>query len=101
MDQVEAIFSHPTVRPGPALRNFADYVRTEPDALVRFGLVAKILLGKLPDVPGDQLGHLEHADLAFAVEYGAKRIVSVDLSSFLFVLQPVLLDIVPQFFCEF
>ena len=69
--------------------------------LVRFGLVAKILLGKLPDVPGDQLGHLEHADLAFAIEYGAKRIVSIDLSSFLFVLQPVLLDVVPQFFCEF
>ena len=83
------------------MRNFADYVRTEPDALVRFGLVAKILLGKLPDVPGDQLGHLEHADLAFAIEYGAKRIVSVDLSSFLFVLQPVLLNVVPQFFCEF
>jgi len=68
---------------------------------VRLGLVVKISPGKLPDVPGDQLGHLEHADLAFAVEYGAKRIVSVDLSSFLFVLQPVLLDIVPQFFCEF
>jgi len=72
-----------------------------PDALARPGLVVKISSGKLPDVPGDQLGHLEHADLAFAIEYGAKRIVSVDLSSFLFVLQPVLLDIVPQFFCEF
>ena len=65
------------------------------------GLVVKFLVGKLPDVPGDQLGHLEHADLAFAIEYGAKRIVSIDLSSFLFVLEPVLLDVVPQFFCEF
>jgi len=68
---------------------------------MRLGLGVKISPGKLPDVPGDQLGHLEHADLAFAIEYGAKRIVSIDLSSFLFVLQPVLLDVVPQFFCEF
>ncbi len=68
---------------------------------MRLGLAVKISSGKLPDVPGDQLGHLEHADLALPVEYGAKRIVSVNLRSFLFILQPVLLDIVPQFFCEF
>jgi hypothetical protein len=40
----------------------------------------------LTDVPGDQLRHLEHADLALAVKNRSERIVGVDLSSLCLVL---------------
>ena len=49
----------------------------------------------------DELGHLEHADLALAVEHWLERIVSIDLRSLFLVLQSVLLDVVPKFFGEF
>ena len=49
-------------------------------------------------MPGDQLGHLEHADLALAIEDGAERVVSVDLGSLFLVLETVLLDVVPELF---
>jgi len=53
------------------------------------------------DMSRDKLGHLEHAHLTFAVENGAKRIVGINLGSFLFILTTVFLDVVPQFFREF
>ncbi len=54
------------------------------------------LLGAGLDVPVYQFGHLEHADLAFAVKNRAQRIVSVDLRSLLLVLETVLLDVIPK-----
>jgi hypothetical protein len=49
----------------------------------------------------DELGHLEHADLTFAVKYRPERVVRVNHCSFLFILTTVFLDVVPQFFREF
>ena len=46
----------------------------------------------------DKLGHLEHAHLALAVEYRPERVISVDLSSLLFILQTMPLDIIPKLF---
>ena len=46
----------------------------------------------------DQFGHLEHADLALAVENGFELVVRIDLGPFLFVLQTVLLNVVPKLF---
>jgi hypothetical protein len=54
----------------------------------------------LLDVSRDELGHLEHADLALAVKYRLERIVRVDHRSLLFILATVFLDVVPQFFRE-
>ena len=50
----------------------------------------------LSDVARDELGHLEHADLALAVKNRSERIVGVDLRSLGFVLKTVLLDVVPK-----
>ena len=44
----------------------------------------------------DELRHLEHADLALAVENRTEGIVSVDLGSLRFVLKTVFLNIVPK-----
>ena len=44
----------------------------------------------------DELRHLEHANLALAVEDRPHGGVRVDLRPFLFVLQAVLLDVVPE-----
>src|SRR5207248_2923665 len=52
------------------------------------------------DMSGDELGHLEHTDLTFAVENGTKRIIGINLGSLLFILTTVFLDVVPQFFRE-
>ena len=49
---------------------------------------------------GDKFRHLEHADLALAVEYGPERIVRVDHGSLFLVLTTVLLDVVPKLFGE-
>ena len=35
---------------------------------------------------GDELGHLEHADLTLAIEDGSERVVRVDLRSLFLVL---------------
>ncbi len=50
----------------------------------------------LADMTRDELRHLEHADLALAVENRSERIVGVDLGSLRFVLKTVLLDVVPE-----
>jgi hypothetical protein len=50
----------------------------------------------LTNVARDELRHLEHADLALAVEYGPHRVVGVDLGSLRFVLKTVFLNIVPK-----
>ena len=49
---------------------------------------------------GDQLGHLEHADLALAVEHWLERIVRVDHGPLFLILATVLLDVVPELFGE-
>ena len=49
----------------------------------------------------DKLGHLEHTDLALAIENRPERIVSVDLSSLCLVLKAVLLDVVPKLLGHF
>ena len=49
----------------------------------------------------DELGHLEHADLALAVENRSERVVGVDLRSLGFVLKTVLLDVVPKLLRQF
>ena len=51
-------------------------------------------------MPGDELGHLEHAHLTLAVENGTKRVIGINLGSFLFILTTVFLNVVPQFFRE-
>jgi hypothetical protein len=60
------------------------------------GLPAKDLF----NVSGDQLGHLEHTDLTFAIENGTERVIGINLGSFLFILATVFLNVVPQFFRE-
>ena len=52
------------------------------------------------DMSGDELSHLEHTNLTFAVENGTKRIIGINLGSLLFILTTVFLDVVPQFFRE-
>src|SRR5687767_4443755 len=52
------------------------------------------------DVSGDEFGHLEHGDLAFAVKDGLERVVRVDHGPLLFVLKSVLLDVVPELLCQ-
>ena len=48
----------------------------------------------------DELGHLEHAHLALAVKYRPEIVVCVDLRSDFFVLQTILLDVVPKLLSE-
>ena len=48
----------------------------------------------------DELCHLEHADLALAVEDRSERIVGVDLGSLYLVLQTIFLDVVPELLGE-
>jgi hypothetical protein len=45
-----------------------------------------------------QLGHLEHGDRFLAAKHCLQCVVGIDVGSFLFVLQAVLLDVDPQFF---
>src|SRR5690349_15844469 len=45
----------------------------------------------------DQLGHLEHRDGFLAAENCFQRVVSVDVGSLFLVLEPLLLDVGPQF----
>jgi hypothetical protein len=54
----------------------------------------------LANMPRDELGHLEHADLALAVEYRPERVVSVDHGSLSLILTTVFLDVVPKLFRE-
>jgi len=54
----------------------------------------------LRHVPGDQLGHLEHADLGLAIEHGLQLVIGIDHGLHLLVLKTILLDVVPQFLGE-
>jgi hypothetical protein len=56
---------------------------------------------ELADVPGDQLGHLEHTDLALAVKYRLKIVVRINLRSLFLILKAVLLDIIPKLLGHF
>jgi hypothetical protein len=67
---------------------FASYRRQTPKI--------KPQIAGLTNVARDELSHLEHADLALAIENRSERVVSVDLSSLRFVLKAVLLDVVPK-----
>ena len=49
----------------------------------------------------DEFRHLEHAHLALAVEDRAHRVIGIDLGAFLFVLQAVFLDVVPELLGHF
>jgi len=49
---------------------------------------------------GYQLGHLKHADLLLAIEYGFESFVGVDEGALFGVLQLVFLDVVPELFGE-
>ena len=49
---------------------------------------------------GDEFGHLEHADLALAVEDGLERIVRIDHGPFFLILATVLLDVIPELLGE-
>lgn len=53
------------------------------------------------DVTGDELGHLKHADLGFAIEHGFEGGVGVDEGLLGGILKLVLLDVVPEFLGEF
>jgi hypothetical protein len=46
-------------------------------------------------MPRDEFGHLEHAALLLATKDNFQRVIGVDQSPLLLVLQLVLLDIVP------
>ena len=61
---------------------------------------AESAAGDLANMSRDELGHLEHAHLALAVEYGPERVVRVNHSSLGPVLKTVLLDVVPELFRE-
>jgi len=50
----------------------------------------------LGEMPGDQFGHLKHADLLLAVEHGLESFVGIDERPFLGILKFVLLDVVPE-----
>src|ERR1017187_655364 len=52
------------------------------------------------NVARDELGHLEHADLGFSAEHGLEGAVGVDHLPVLLVLEPVLLDVVPELLGE-
>src|SRR5262245_52044106 len=54
--------------------------------------------GFLLDVSADQLGHLEHRDGSLAAENRFEFVVGVDVGSLLLVLEPVPLDVGPEFF---
>ena len=54
----------------------------------------------LTNVSGDELRHLEHANLALSVEHGTKRVVGIDLRSLFLILKTVLFDVVPKLFRE-
>ena len=47
-------------------------------------------------MPRDELGHLEHADLALAIEHWLERIVRINHGPFFLILATVLLDVVPE-----
>jgi hypothetical protein len=49
-------------------------------------------------MPGDQLGHLKHADLFLAVEDGLQIIGGIDEGPLFGILQPVLADVNPKLF---
>jgi hypothetical protein len=48
----------------------------------------------------DELCHLEHANLALAVEYRAERVVRVDHGSLFLILTTVFLDVIPKLLGE-
>src|SRR6185437_11242976 len=52
--------------------------------------------GGLLDVLVDELGHLEHRDLALATEYRLELVVGVDHATLLRVLEAVPLDVAPE-----
>ena len=54
----------------------------------------------LTNVSGDELRHLEHANLALSVEHGTERVVGIDLRSLFLILKTVLFDVVPKLFRE-
>ena len=49
-------------------------------------------------MPGDQLGHLKHADLLLAVEHGFQIFVGIDEGPLFCILQPILADVGPKLF---
>jgi hypothetical protein len=49
-------------------------------------------------MPGNQPGHLKHADLLFAVEHGLQILIGIDEVPLFGVLQPVLADCRPKAF---
>ena len=55
----------------------------------------------LLNVPGDELGHLEHADLLFAVKHGLQSVVGIDLGFLLRILQSVFANVNPKLFGQF
>ena len=55
----------------------------------------------LANMSGDEFSHLEHADLALAVEDRPERFIRVDHGSLFLILATVLLDVIPKFLREF
>ena len=49
-------------------------------------------------MPRDEFSHLEHADLLLATKDHLQRVIGVDQSPLLLVLELVLLDVIPQLF---
>ncbi len=49
----------------------------------------------------DEFRHLEHADLALAIEDWLERVVRVNHRSLFLILASILLDVVPEFLGEF
>jgi hypothetical protein len=49
-------------------------------------------------MPRDEFSHLEHADLLLATKDHLQRVIGVDQSPLLLVLELVLLDAIPQLF---
>lgn len=55
---------------------------------------------RLLDVGAHQFGHFEHRDLVFAAEDRFEGGIGIDVALVLFVLEIVLFDVVPEFFCD-
>jgi len=56
---------------------------------------------RLLNVSGDELRHLEHADLLLAVEHGLQSVVGIDLGPLLRILQSVFANVNPKLFGQF
>src|SRR6185436_5985344 len=92
--------NHPASNP---LAHARGYIADKKNRRVPFGGTRRSrekVRDVLGNVAGDELGHLEHRDLALAAEHRLELVIGVDLRADLLVLETVLLDVSPELFGE-